>query len=84
MIFAKIHITYQDGSSRICEAVSKEDLGEQLNYIQNDIFKEKIKKAMVETIDPLAQPFADMFNNMASDLEKLKNTQKMLYEASHR
>lgn len=84
MIFAKIHITYQDGSSRICEAVSNEDLGEQLNHIQNDIFEEKIRKAMVETIDPLAKSIADMFNNLASDLEKLKNTQKMLYDASHR
>jgi len=84
MIFAKIHITYRDGASRICEAVNKEDLGEQLNHVQNDIFKENVVKAMVESIDPTSSPIAEMFNNMASDLDKLKKTQDILYKSANK
>ena len=84
MVYAKIHITYPDGASRICEAESKEDLGQQLNSIQNDIEQHRIFKAMVESDDPIGKTIADMFNSMASDLEKLKNTQKILYNSANR
>lgn len=84
MVYAKIFTTRSDGSSKIYETVDSEELGNLLNYVQNCIFEQTIVKAMVEAVDPTAKPIAEMFNNLASDLLTLQNTQRELYKASNK
>ena len=82
MIFAKFYITYAGGESIIKEMLNETDLRNQLQFVQDQIFDGQVLKAMLEPIDPGARPFADMWNNMASDLEKLKATQQELRKTS--
>ncbi len=82
MIYAKFFITYAGGESVIKEMLNEADLRNQLQFVQDQIFGGQVLKAMVEPVDPGAQPFAEMWNNMASDLEKLKTTQQELRKTS--